>query len=160
MRNLDYIRECALRVYDEDPFIMKTSRSLDRDILESVGLVPDHILPAGPLPPPEDEKNPQLRPVGRNETNRVSHSKRRVLRLAWAAIGGLSLVIPMLIIANVPGKIASLIRTCISMLIFVLLIAFFRELSPNEVLATTAAYAAALVVFVGTSLNGSGRISQ
>jgi hypothetical protein len=70
-----------------------------------------------------------------------------------AAIGGLLLVVPMLIMANVPGKVSSLVTTCVALVIFSALIALFTELGPHEILATTAAYAAVLVVFVGTSMS-------
>lgn len=70
------------------------------------------------------------------------------------------MIVPMLIMANVPGKVASLMTTCVALLIFVVVIAFLTKLSPNEVLATTAAYAAVLVVFVGTSLSGGGNFTQ
>lgn len=141
------MKECALRGYQEDPFILKTSRAVDRRILESA-----HLLPYGRLLPADDAKHPQLRTQGRHKAHRMAHAREQSTRLLFAIAGGLSLILPMLIMANVPGKIASLVTTCISMLIFVILIAFLTRLSPNEVLATTAAYAAVLVVFVGTSL--------
>lgn len=154
------MRECALRGYEDDPFLLKTSRAIDRQILEAVGLVPDHVLPSGPLPPAEDSENPQLRPHGRNEANKTARGHSRSERLLFASVGGLSLIVPMLIMANVPGKVASLMTTCVALLIFVVVIAFLTKLSPNEVLATTAAYAAVLVVFVGTSLSGGGNFTQ
>jgi len=42
------------------------------------------------------------------------------------------------------------------MLVFAALVTLGTELGPNEVLATTAGYAAVLVVFVGTSLAPEG----
>lgn len=160
VRNLDFMKECALRGYEDDPFILKTSRAIDRRILEAVGLVPNHLLPKGQLPSAEDAENPRLRTSGRNKANEMARAHSRSSRLLLATAGGLSLIGPMLIMANVPGRMSSLVTTCVSMLIFVVFIAFFTELGPNEVLATTAAYAAVLVVFVGTSLNGGGRITQ
>lgn len=145
------MKECALRGYDDDPFILRTSRTLDRDVLKDAGLVPGHLLPSGQLPLAEDAQDPQLRTRGRNINNEIARSRSRVSRVLLAAAGGLSLIGPMLIMANVLGKVASLVTTCVSMLIFVIFIAFFTELGPNEVLGTTAAYAAVLVVFVGTS---------
>jgi VIT1/CCC1 family predicted Fe2+/Mn2+ transporter len=146
------MKQCATRGYEQDPFLMKSSRTLERSILEATKLVPDHVLPAGPLPLPIDHDSPQLRYTGRNEANKATRHNNRVLRFTMAGIGALLLVVPMLIMANIPGKTASLITTCIALLIFSVLIPLLTELGPNEILATTAAYAAVLVVFVGTSL--------
>jgi VIT1/CCC1 family predicted Fe2+/Mn2+ transporter len=141
-----------MRGYEEDPFLMKSSRALERSILETTKLIPDHVLPAGPLPLPTDHANPQLRDLGRNEANKAASRNSRILRFTMAGIGALLLLVPMLIMANIPGKNASLITTCIALMIFSVLIPLLTELGPNEILATTAAYAAVLVVFVGTSL--------
>jgi VIT1/CCC1 family predicted Fe2+/Mn2+ transporter len=146
------MKQCAMRGYEEDPFLMKSSRALERSILEITKLIPNHVLPAGPLPLPHDHKNPQLRDVGRNEANKAAHQKNRLRRFTMAGIGALLLVVPMLIMANIPGKTASLVTTCVALMIFSILIPLLTELGPNEILATTAAYAAVLVVFVGTSL--------
>ncbi|KAK5115432.1 hypothetical protein LTR85_009892 [Meristemomyces frigidus] len=152
VRNLDYMKKCALGGHEKDAFLMKSSRSLERKIMVTVGLVPHHVLPAGPLPLPRDAHCPKLRDMGRNEANRAAYEKQRLLRFAMAGFGGLLLIVPMLTMAEVPGKIASLTTTCVAILVFAALISWFTNLGPNEVLATTAAYAAVLVVFVGTSL--------
>jgi len=131
---------------------MKSSHAIERSILEATGLIPNHVLPAGPLPLPNDHEDSQLRDIGRNQAKRVADKKSRLLRFTMAGAGALLLVVPMLVMANIPGKTASLVTTCISLLIFSILIPWLTELGPNEILATTAAYAAVLVVFVGTSL--------
>jgi len=153
VRNLDYMKQCALRGYVEDAFLMQTSRALERQVLETVGLVPDHVLPAGPLPLARDAKCPKLRDMGRNEANRAAYEKTRLRRFLWVGCGGLLLIVPMLVMANIDTKTASLVTTCVAITIFAILVSWFTALGPNEVLATTAAYAAVLVVFVGTSLS-------
>lgn len=153
MRDLDFMKQCALRGYEEDPFLMQTSRALERMVLEAVELVPGHVLPAGPLPRPRDADRPRLRDMGRNEANAAAYEKKRLLRFGWAACGGLLLIVPMLIMANVETRVATQATTCVAIVIFAALVSWFTELSTNEVLATTAAYAAVLVVFVGTSLS-------
>jgi hypothetical protein len=60
------------------------------------------------------------------------------------------LIGPMLIMANLP---ASLVTTCIAMVLFAAGITFGTQLKPDQVLGATAAYAAVLVVFVGTSFS-------
>lgn len=153
VRDLDLMAQSATRGYDRDPFLVKTSRALERKVLEDSGLVPNHVLPSGPLPVPLDHGEPQLRLTGRNEANKAAHEKKRVLRFTMAASGGLLLVVPVIIMSTVPGLISSLVTTCVATLLFAFLVAWRTELGPNEVLATTAAYAAVLVVFVGTSLS-------
>lgn len=150
--------QCALRGYEKDPFLMKSSRKLERRTMETVGLIPRHVLPSGPLPLPHDDECAQLREMGRNEANKAASEKKEVLRFSMAAIGGLLLIVPTVIMATLPGLVSSLVTTCVSILVFAILVAWRTELGPNEVLGTTAAYAAVLVVFVGTSLtrNGSG----
>lgn len=132
---------------------MKSSRALERIILEATQLIPNHVLPSGPLPLPKDYENIQLRAIGRNEANRATDRKNKLSRFAMSTLGGLLLVVPMLIMANIPGKIPSLVTTCVALVIFSALVTLLTELGPHEILATTAAYAAVLVVFVGTSLS-------
>jgi hypothetical protein len=58
----------------------------------------------------------------------------------------------VIVMASIPGKTSSLVTTCIAMLIFAIGITFGTDLKADQVLGATAAYAAVLVVFVGTSL--------
>ncbi|KAK3109868.1 hypothetical protein LTR53_016429 [Teratosphaeriaceae sp. CCFEE 6253] len=152
VRDLDYMKECATQDTYNDPFKMHSSKAVERSILEFVGLLPDHLLPAGVLPVAHDHAAPQLHSVSRNQAHKDEARKRRLWRFGMAAAGRMLLVVPMLIMAIVQGKIASLVTTCVAMLVFAILITWATDLGPNEVLATTAAYAAVLVVFVGTSL--------
>lgn len=68
-----------------------------------------------------------------------------------ASAGGLILIVPMLIMANLRSQTASLITTCVAMFLFAVGVTFGTQLKPDQVLGATAAYAAVLVVFVGTS---------
>jgi len=86
---------------------------------------------------------------------RKSHLLKNAVseRLAMALFGGTALIVPMLIMALRPGITIALITVSIATLIFALVLAFFAVGSMGkDVLAATAAYAAVLVVFVGTSL--------
>lgn len=127
---------------------MKSSRALERSILETTQLIPHHVLPKGPLPLPADHDSVRLRAIGRNQANRATQHQRKPSRFAMSALGSLLLVVPVLIMANVSGKIASLVTTCGALVIFSALVTFLTELGPHEILATTAAYAAVLVVFL------------
>jgi uncharacterized membrane protein len=58
----------------------------------------------------------------------------------------------MLVMTLHKSRNTSLVTTTISVLLFAIVVAYFaRKASPQEVLAATAAYAAVLVVFVGTN---------
>ena len=73
-------------------------------------------------------------------------------RLRMALFGGMALIGPMLLMALVAGKTASLVTASVATVLFALTLAFFASDSlGKDVLAATAAYAAVLVVFVGTS---------
>lgn len=69
-----------------------------------------------------------------------------------ASAGGLFVIVPILVMANVAGKTSSLVTTVVAMLAFAVGITFKTQMQAEQVLAATAAYAAVLVVFVGTSL--------
>ncbi|GAB1744775.1 hypothetical protein NU219Hw_g2591t1 [Hortaea werneckii] len=140
--------------YDKDPFLVKSSRALERGILESSGLIPHHVLPKGELPQPEDHEHPLLfnESGGRHHAIEQTMKKQRLERFAMASFGGLLIIVPMLIMANVPGKIPSLVTSCVAIVIFAALVTLGTKLGPHEGLASVAAYAAVLVVFFGLSL--------
>ncbi|KAI6810502.1 hypothetical protein KC340_g16748 [Hortaea werneckii] len=153
VRNLDFMSEKAKLGYDKDPFLLKSSRALERGILESSGFIPHHVLPKGELPLPYDHEHPLLsNAFGRHHANEATSKKQRLERFAMASFGGLLIIVPMLIMANVPGKVASLVTSCVAIAIFAALVTLGTKLGPHEVLASVAAYAAVLVVFVGLSL--------
>ena len=75
----------------------------------------------------------------------------RLTRFLIAFIGGAFLLVPMLIMAIHPSKTKSLITTCVAVLLFAALVAFWVKGGNVETMASTATYAAVLVVFIGTS---------
>lgn len=159
LRDLEYMQECAARHGgddERDPFYLKTSKTLERNVLAAAGLIPKHINPPGTLPKARDADVPELPGFGRNAENLAQETEKFWIRFSMASLGGLALVVPMLIMANVPGKIASLVTTCVAMVIFAVGITWLTKLAADQMLAATAAYAAFLVVFVGTSLDSSG----
>lgn len=69
-----------------------------------------------------------------------------------AMFGGVALIAPMLIMTLHPSRNTSLIATSLATFVFALILAVGANISAgNDVLAATAAYAAVLVVFVGTN---------
>lgn len=96
----------------------------------------------------------------------------------FAAFGGLLLVVPLLIMVYVPGKTASVVTTCLAVSGFAAQLAIwssvahyvevseskmfqflrssglkFGSFEPKDIIGVTMAYAAVLVVFVGTSIS-------
>jgi len=70
-----------------------------------------------------------------------------------ALFGGASLIGPLLIMTLHPGLTTSHVTTCAATFLFALVLAIgAEETSGKDLLGATAAYAAVLVVFIGTSL--------
>lgn len=70
-----------------------------------------------------------------------------------AMFGGVALIGPMLIMTLHPSRNTSLVTASVSTFLFALLLAFIASDSAGkDVLGATAAYAAVLVVFVGSSM--------
>lgn len=71
---------------------------------------------------------------------------------------GVALIVPTVVMAKVPGIDSSLIRTSVAVVVFGTALAFgATDSTGKDVLAATAAYAAVLIVFVGTSIGGGTR---
>ncbi|KAL2053190.1 hypothetical protein ABVK25_006515 [Lepraria finkii] len=75
----------------------------------------------------------------------------KLARFIVAITGGLSLVVPMLIMRLRESLTKSLITVSVAVVLFAGLISLMFRASNVETLAATATYAAVLVVFVGTS---------
>jgi hypothetical protein len=81
-------------------------------------------------------------------------------RLTMAIFGAVALLAPMLIMTLHPTKLTALLTTTIFVLVVAIILAAMMGTAENkDVIAATAAYAAVLVVFVGTS-NPSGNLSD
>jgi hypothetical protein len=155
VRDLEYMQQRAGDCGendDDDPFYLKSSKQIDRLTLERSGLIPAHVLPAGDLPIARDSDHPMLPGVARTAAIKADKSRHLLLRFSMASAGGLFLIVPVLVMTDLPGRTPSLVTTCIAMLIFAIGITFGTDLKADQVLGATAAYAAVLVVFVGTSL--------
>lgn len=74
-------------------------------------------------------------------------------RLFMAAFGGAALVAPMLIMTLHPTKVTNLVTVSAFVVVVAVLLAYvMTEATPQDIIGATAAYAAVLVVFVGTSV--------
>jgi hypothetical protein len=73
-------------------------------------------------------------------------------RLFMAAFGGAALIEPMLIMTLHPTKVTNLVTVSAFVIVVVVLLAYvMTEATPQDIVGATAAYAAVLVVFVGSS---------
>lgn len=142
---------------EQDPFYLKSSKTLERQAMKDAGLIPDFMDPKGDLPRTRDNpRNPILPGRARSVANEAAKAESLVVRFLMAAVGGLALIVPVLVMSFFPGRNVSLVTTSVAMLVFAAVITLGTKLAPDQVLGATAAYAAVLVVFVGTSLTGSG----
>ncbi len=92
----------------------------------------------------------ELDQKGREERSRKKAFTQRII---MATFGGAALIGPMLIMTLHPSRNTSLVTVSIATFLFALVLAFIaRDSAGKDVLAATAAYAAVLVVFVGTSM--------
>jgi hypothetical protein len=77
-------------------------------------------------------------------------------RLIIAVSAGLTLIVPMLIMSLHPSKLTSLVTTSVFVVAVTVVLAYVMEDAQNkDIVAATVAYAALLVVFVGTGSGGS-----
>lgn len=90
----------------------------------------------------------------RNENERMAQLNDFQRRLLAAAIGGVFLIGPMWVMVLVNSSLTSLLVTTFSVTFFGLVMASSLK-DHKDVTASTAAYAAVLVVFVGTNSSAS-----
>ncbi|KUJ07164.1 uncharacterized protein LY89DRAFT_725999 [Mollisia scopiformis] len=90
---------------------------------------------------------------GRLSRTKIERKTAFVSRLVMALFGGIALIVPTIIMAKHQDLNFSLGTTSIATLLFAIILAFgARDSTGKDVLAATAAYAAVLVVFIGTGL--------
>jgi len=167
----EYIKKCSLKGTMRDPFIFTTERAGDRALIHrmieqlrrtdssddsGIERLNEDIRRIKNLPPSLDAKQPVIRfGESRNVMNRHDDFKRFSKRLGIATIGGAFLIGPMLLMVLHKSLLTILLTTSMCVVTFGVLLAFCLD-EPFDVLSGIAAYAAVLVVFVGTSSNSSG----
>ena len=93
-----------------------------------------------------------------DQQGRILRAQKKAFteRIIMAMFGGLALIGPMLIMVLHPSRNTSVITVSAATFLFAFALAVFaKDSAGKDVLAATAAYAAVLVVFVGTSSSGS-----
>jgi hypothetical protein len=99
----------------------------------------------------EERMNRKLEFARHEPPLRISGFVDRLAQFILAFIGGASLIVPMLIMSFHASKTKSLVTVSFAVLLFSFVLSMALKLQNDDVLAATAAYAAVLVVFVGTS---------
>lgn len=140
----------------EDPFIVTGERAIDRLMLQVAMRNKEN--EADPLRWEKsilswEALNIEPAPVGgtRDGNLRQSWAKAFRQRLGVAAVGGILLIAPMWLMVLHRTLYTALVSTSVFVSIFGLMMALFLE-GLKDVLSSTAAYAAVLVVFVGLTV--------
>lgn len=161
LRDWNYIQQCAHS--RDDPFHISSKTSVGQAQIRAAVRAVEGQISTDALSRIKDSApgitNPQLWEA-RSKDNLVSdlfggtrlqHKKRLDFkRFGMAMLGGVFLICPMLIMVFNPTLLATLLTTCLSVLLLGLVLPFMVE-SGFDILSGTAAYAAVLVVFIGTS---------
>ncbi|GAW23366.1 hypothetical protein ANO14919_129240 [Xylariales sp. No.14919] len=93
--------------------------------------------------------------LGSKRTFFVAHQERikktriAIRRFSFAIVGGLIIVVPMLTLLIGEASIKSITVISTSIFVFAIIAAIFSKLEPENLLASTAAYAAVLVTVIG-----------
>jgi hypothetical protein len=137
-----------------DPFIITSTRPLDLCLMNKAGVTQASPHFAHDLRKAIDFGYAILPPVrSRTRKNYIRETKVGAFwkRLYMAIFGGFAVVAPMLLMVLYKHILTSLLTTSLAVFLFALAMATFSTANAETLLAAVAAYAAVLVVFVGTS---------
>ncbi|PQE04237.1 VIT family domain-containing protein [Rutstroemia sp. NJR-2017a BVV2] len=164
------IKACAAKGRMNDPFILTTSRLRDKNLIneslkeffeKTSSMTSDqkadyHIpkLHQDVAQPHDKNRSSTLFGGSRTEMHRKAKFENFLQRLAMAGVGGAFLIGPMLLMVLKKTLLTTLLTTSVCVIAFGFTLAVYLD-QPFNVLSGTAAYAAVLVVFVGTSGNTS-----
>lgn len=122
-------------------------QDLERASLRSAGMLPRVL-------EPEDSRGRTVTVEEHFRSERRERLARKLRmrnRFIGALCGGLSVIAPMLIMAINPSRIKTLVTASVAVLLFSIGLAWRSSAKIETLLATTAAYAAVMVVFVGVN---------
>nr|OQO26114.1 hypothetical protein B0A51_04508 [Rachicladosporium sp. CCFEE 5018] len=143
---MEYMQQAVNNGFAQDPFLLQTTKQMEREMMKHYDLLPRHQR----LPKAWDYNRPRLPGIGRRAKLEREQGQLKTKKFYYALAGGLSLIVPMLIMRLVPGVTCSLVTTSVAVLLFAIIVARRSSLQPQEILGIVAAYAAVLVVFVVT----------
>ena len=143
---------------DDDPFQITTWDVLSYHLMNESGIIPpssdDHPVK---LRPPRDQRLKEghfyniLPGSSRGNLNQRIDLAHFWERITMGLLGGLALISPMLLMVLHKDLLTTLLTVSVSTILFAAALAFFTRLPGETVLASVAAYAAVLVVFVGAN---------
>jgi hypothetical protein len=143
----------------QDPFVVTGERAIDRLMLQEAMRNKEN--EADPLRWeksvfPWEALDIEPKPIGgtRDRNLRQDWIKGFRQRLGVAAVGGIFLIVPMWLMVLHRTLYTALVSTSVFVVIFGLMMAFFLD-GLKDVLSSTAAYSAVLVVFVGLTVPNS-----
>ncbi|KAK0708059.1 hypothetical protein B0H67DRAFT_327235 [Lasiosphaeris hirsuta] len=160
VRDYDFMAERLQQSRDDeedDPFEISTHRLLDLCLMRDAGLVPEKdwekLLARVKGEKKLYKKRYNILPsVSRNDRGDVMTRNLSLERLGMGLAGGAALIVPMLIMVLHKDLVTTLVTTSVATMLFAGGLALLgTKLRGETVLASVAAYAAVLVVFVGTS---------
>jgi VIT1/CCC1 family predicted Fe2+/Mn2+ transporter len=137
-----------------DPFIITSEKPLDLKLMFEAGLRTASDRANERIQMAIDKDDVILPPVPYR--TRKYHKRDVSFREFWtrfymAFFGGLALVGPMLIMVLYKRRYTPIVTVSVSVFLFAVAVAAFSPEKPTTVLGVVAAYAAVLVVFLGTS---------
>lgn len=100
---------------------------------------------------PDDAEAPELPGHSRGQYRKTRELREVTERLMCGIVGGLALIAPMLVMVLHGTVLASLLTVSVATILFAGAGALYLEVGPVQLIGATAAYAAVLVVFVGTT---------
>lgn len=153
LQDYDYMGQCFYR--PQDPFYVTGQRYIDRRLLEVAMRDKEHQnipLRSGETSGPWETANSQHDPIAgtRDKNYLQARNKGFRERLGVATIGGIFLIVPMWLMVLHNTLYTTLISTTVFVAVFGLVMASYLD-KLMDVMSSTAAYAAVLVVFVGLS---------
>lgn len=148
----------------KDLFVISSKRWLDHTLMLNQGVIREDwtttptrepiYLPGGQRIHANAQKRKE-----RNERQHAEEKKRleRSLEAKWkrfwmSIFGGVALIAPMLLMVLHNDRTTALATTSGSVLLFAIIVAVFTEAPPDITIGAVSAYAAVLVVFVGSAL--------
>ncbi|PGH05726.1 hypothetical protein AJ79_06743 [Helicocarpus griseus UAMH5409] len=155
IRDYDFMAEklrLAAESNERDPFTITTEDALSLYLMREALLVPNR-QPVDAQDRARYTERKNILPGASRSTRNENANLARLWERIWMGVsGGLALIAPMLLMVLHKDEVTALTTASVATMLFALGLAILgKELKGQEVLASVAAYAAVLVVFVGVS---------
>ena len=163
MRDMKFVRDAMINPDTRGPIMDLTYLHSEQPgiaaLMSDAGLLGIHGVQTSSAPDlPKIPKNWDFHStqVEDERARRRRKSEEFSRRLLMAAFGGAALIGPMLIMTLHPTRVTKLVTTSAFVIVVAVLLAYIMtDATPKDVIGATAAYAAVLVVFVGTSASAT-----